>query len=323
MEILPNIHRIETRLGERLLAQHLLIGRRIYLVDTGIAGTPGESIFPYLDELGVAPEEVTGVVITHPDSDHFGGNGAVAERCPRAVIMAHALDAALVESPERCLDERYDFSKVYGVPLPNSIRSKIQIGMGSAVPVDVHLAGGEELLVAPDRLIQVLHCPGHSLGHLVLYDAENCAAVVTDAVLGNYIPNIASAPMFAPTYRFKQSYLATIQKLRDLQLDILLGSHFPVIRGSGAVDLFLSQSAEFVARLDRLVIGVLEQAEHPLSLSDIVTEIRNRVHPWASPSDPMVSYSLCYPVAGALDDGVAGGRLRVSPNSHGTRYRVL
>jgi glyoxylase-like metal-dependent hydrolase (beta-lactamase superfamily II) len=318
-EILPNIHRIETPLGERLLAQHILIGDRVYLVDTGLADTPEEWIFPYLDEMDVAPEDVAGAIITHPDSDHFGGNAAVAERYPRALIVSHTLDAPLVESPERCLDERYDFDRIYGAPMPGSIRSRARTGMGSSVPVDVRLAGDEELRIAPGRTIRVLHCPGHSLGHLVLYDSENRAAVLTDAALGSYIPTTAGEAMFAPTYRFRRPYLATIRKLRELQLETLLCSHFPVIRGREAVEAFLDESEEFVVRLDRLVIGALQEAGRPTPLAGIVAEIRDRVQQWTSPGDPMVSYSLCYPVAGALDDGVSGERLEVS--SDGYRLR--
>ena len=45
MEILPGIHRIESDLGARFMCQYLLVGEdRTVLVDTGLAGTPEETL---------------------------------------------------------------------------------------------------------------------------------------------------------------------------------------------------------------------------------------------------------------------------------------
>src|ERR671921_1042154 len=71
MEILPGIHRIESDLGERFMCQYLLVGgESTVLVDTGLAGTPGEVIVPYLEGIGLGVEDLDepGFWIAHSSS---------------------------------------------------------------------------------------------------------------------------------------------------------------------------------------------------------------------------------------------------------------
>ena len=49
-EVAPGIHRLESDLGPRFMAQYVLRGdERTLLVDTGLAGTPAEVIRPSID----------------------------------------------------------------------------------------------------------------------------------------------------------------------------------------------------------------------------------------------------------------------------------
>src|SRR6478736_882764 len=48
-EVAPGIHRIESNLGPRFMAQYLLVGEdRTVLVDTGLASTPDDVLAPAL-----------------------------------------------------------------------------------------------------------------------------------------------------------------------------------------------------------------------------------------------------------------------------------
>jgi pantothenate synthetase len=56
-EVAPGIHRIESDLGPRFMAQYLLVGEeRSLLVDTGLADTPDAVLVPALERAGVEPE---------------------------------------------------------------------------------------------------------------------------------------------------------------------------------------------------------------------------------------------------------------------------
>jgi glyoxylase-like metal-dependent hydrolase (beta-lactamase superfamily II) len=93
MLVAPGIHRIESILGPRPFSQYLLDGgERTLLVDTGTKETPGEVILPFLAAAGVDPASLDLVLLSHADVDHFGGNAAIRQAAPRALLCAHAAD---------------------------------------------------------------------------------------------------------------------------------------------------------------------------------------------------------------------------------------
>src|SRR2546422_1042710 len=169
VELYKNVFQIQSLFGGRNLFQYLFAGANFVLVDTGIATTPEETILPYLDRLKISPERLTLVVVTHPDLDHQGGNDAMKRAAPRACLACGLADRALVEDPRALFDQRYNFLKEdHGVgfdpdPWPEA---------GKPRRVDLCFAGGESIRVADDWELEVLHVPGHSRGHLALYDRK-------------------------------------------------------------------------------------------------------------------------------------------------------
>src|SRR5438445_13877591 len=100
MEIQPGIHRLESRVGPRYLFQHMLVGERILLVDSGMAHTPQEVIFPYLRSMGCEPTRIDYLRITHPHSDHFAGNAESREAAPRASLLCGHAGRSTTADPE-------------------------------------------------------------------------------------------------------------------------------------------------------------------------------------------------------------------------------
>jgi glyoxylase-like metal-dependent hydrolase (beta-lactamase superfamily II) len=89
-EVAPGIHRIESDLGSRFMAQYLLIGaQRTVLVDTGLAQTPDTALVPALEEAGLEPDLI---LISHADLDHCGGNRTMRQRYPRTLLACHERD---------------------------------------------------------------------------------------------------------------------------------------------------------------------------------------------------------------------------------------
>ena len=83
MEIAPGIHRIESSLGVRFMAQYVLAGdARTLLVDTGMSDTPAEALGPYLESVGLGLQSIDEVIISHADLDHSGGNRSLRELHP-------------------------------------------------------------------------------------------------------------------------------------------------------------------------------------------------------------------------------------------------
>ena len=255
MEILPGIHRIESDLGERFMCQYLLAGedRRI-LVDTGLSGTPGEVIVPYLQSVGLSADDLDEVLISHADVDHCGGNAALKGLNPNLRFLCGEPDRAWVESTNLIVAEIYRWFEPYGFGMDAGSLDWIRTELGADCPVDTGLRGGETLRLGPSRRLEVLHLPGHTPGHLGLWDPDHGAAIIIDAVLERGIYDRAGTLLQPPRYFDAAAYRATIRRLRALAPEHLLTAHYPPMRGQEVLD-FLDRSLEFTDRVHEVTRG--------------------------------------------------------------------
>jgi glyoxylase-like metal-dependent hydrolase (beta-lactamase superfamily II) len=245
MEILPGIHRIESDLGARFMCQYLLVGEdRTVLVDTGLAGTPEEVIIPYMGGIGLTPEDVDEVIISHADVDHCGGNRALKERHPSLWFSCGEADRPYVESNQVMLAEIYRWSEPYGFGPDEESKEWISEELGGDSPIDAGLRGGETMRLGPGRRIEILHLPGHTPGHLGIWDPENAAAIIIDAALETGIYDREGNRLIPPRYFDAPSYQSTIRKLRTLRPEHLLTAHYPPMQGEEAL-AFLDRSIDF------------------------------------------------------------------------------
>jgi glyoxylase-like metal-dependent hydrolase (beta-lactamase superfamily II) len=246
MEVAPGIHRIEGDLGERYVCQYLLLGEeRTLLVDTGLRDMPAEVIAPYLATLNRSLEDVDDVLISHADVDHCGGNAALRAVAPRARLMCGEADRAWIECNEAMMAGNYRWYEPYGFGPSADDVAFLERELGGDAPVDVGLRGGETLRLGPSRRVEVLALPGHTPGHLGLWDPRSGAAIVIDAVLGDGIYDRAGNRLIPPRYYSAAGYEATIRRLRALDPALLLTAHYPVMERDAARE-FLDRSLAFV-----------------------------------------------------------------------------
>ena len=256
MEVVPGIHRIESVLGPRPFSQYLLYGEKCLLVDTGVAETPEGVILPYLDSVGLHPSALDFVLNTHADVDHFGGNNAIRDAASRAVLCAHAADVAWIEERSRILQERYGWYADEDVDYPPEVKDWLRDAMGPDVPIDLRLVGGETFRLGPDLEVEVLHLPGHSPGHVGLWEPRSATAIITDAALSAGLLNMEGRIISPPPYFDVAAYEGTVNLLRSLSPRLLLTTHYGVMKEQEA-DRFLEESATFVKRARQAVSEAL------------------------------------------------------------------
>jgi glyoxylase-like metal-dependent hydrolase (beta-lactamase superfamily II) len=278
MEILPGIHRIESDLGERFMCQYLLVGEeRTVLIDTGLAGTPEAVIVPYLEGIGLSASDVDEVIVSHADVDHCGGNRALKEMNPQLRFSCGEADRAWVESKERIMAEVYGWSEPYGFGLDDEAKGWIRAELGGDAPVDAGLRGGETLRLGPDWRIELLHLPGHTPGHLGVWDQRNAAAIIVDAALEAGIYDREGTLLQPPRYFDAASYRSTIRKLRSMRPGQLLTAHYPVMREREALD-FLDRSLDFTDGVDRATREGLEDGV--TALWELTQRVDGRLGPY-------------------------------------------
>jgi glyoxylase-like metal-dependent hydrolase (beta-lactamase superfamily II) len=316
-EVAPGIYRIESILGPRPFAQYLLREERSLLVDTGIATTPEEVILPSFQELELDPADLNYVLISHADVDHFGGNATVRAAAPRAIFCAHLADCDWIGDRERILRERYGWYAAHGPDADYDTDTKdwLRNALGPDVPVDLHLVGGEVFRLGPRLSVEVLHLPGHSLGHIGLWDPSSRSAIITDATLGAGLLNNEGEVIHPPPYILLEEYEATVRRLQRLAPERLLTAHYAVMEGA-EVNRFLDESLAFVARARSAIEAAIEESDE-VTMSGLLTTLNPILGPFTS-----MANELGGPIRTHLQELVANGRIEEIADRQPPAWRV-
>lgn len=303
MEVAEGIHRIEGRFAGRYLFQHVLVGERVLLVDTGVVSTPEELIFPYLESIGRSASDVDYVLSTHPDTDHCGGNGVVRRHAPASRVLGHELDVHWLEDANAMVAERYDcFRDDHGIGDSREDLDATLAQCGDPVPVDVALRGGEWVALSDNWRVEVMHTPGHSEGHLSVWDPRSATLVIADAAMGRALPYVDGKPALAATYTHPTPYAETNERLREREPDLLLTAHFPELRGE-AIHEFLDDSRSLVTDIEAVLVDSVEA--EPRGLRELIDAVDERLGPL--PAETKSTWA--FPIAGHMDELEAAGRV--------------
>jgi glyoxylase-like metal-dependent hydrolase (beta-lactamase superfamily II) len=291
MEVAPGIHRIESVLGPRPFSQYLLRGERTLLFDTGVRETPADVVLPWLARAGVDPAGLDLVLISHADVDHFGGNEAIRAAAPRALLCAHEADVGWIESRELILRERYGWYDEHGIGYPPETLAWLRDAMGADVPVDLALRGGERIRLGQGLEVEVLHLPGHTAGHLGLWEPASRTAIVMDAVMASGLLDTDGNVIHPPPIPDVSGYERSARLLQALRPELLLTAHYHPIEGPD-VSRFLEESLDFVERARRVVDRTPD-----LPLAELLERANGELGPFTS-----MPNELAATLRGVLDE---------------------
>ena len=180
-EIVPGIFQISLPLTNPDLANvniYLVRGDSgCLLVDTGMNTTESFNLLKEgLGEIGVSFEDISRVVITHVHIDHYGMAGRLKQLSPTEVLF-HQREIDFVESRyinmESLLSQVEGWLHSNGVPeseLSQMRTASVELARFAVpIPPDVTLHGGETI-TQDSFQFRVLWTPGHSAGHIALYE---------------------------------------------------------------------------------------------------------------------------------------------------------
>jgi glyoxylase-like metal-dependent hydrolase (beta-lactamase superfamily II) len=176
IRLAPGVLEIDTLLGgwERMTAGYLIEGERPVLVETGSQSSI-DTLLAALAELGVGPNDLAGVAVTHIHLDHAGGVGDVARAFPNASVYVHPKGARHLVDPERLVDSA---SRVYG-PLLDSLYGRLDPTPAERIVV---LEDGDEIDIGGGRSLRTIDSPGHAKHHVGLLDSGSGYLFAGDAV---------------------------------------------------------------------------------------------------------------------------------------------
>lgn len=123
---------------------------------------PGGDVDLLLAEVEKAGVRLEKLLLTHAHVDHVGGTLAIARRLNLPILGPQEGDAFW-------LDALPDQARMYGFPPAEAFRPDHWLHDGDTVELG-------------ELRFQVIHCPGHTPGHVVFYEPESRHAFVGDVL---------------------------------------------------------------------------------------------------------------------------------------------
>jgi glyoxylase-like metal-dependent hydrolase (beta-lactamase superfamily II) len=165
-------------------------GRQAAIVDTGLKGSEAE-IGDAVKAAGLEWADVRHVIVTHKHPDHAGSLAAVLAAASNATVSAGEADIGTIQSP-RPIEAVADGAEIFG--------------------------------------LQIVATPGHTPGHISVFDAGAHVLVTGDAVNGS------GADVAGPNPQYTEDMAKaneSAKKLAALDVDTILFGHGDPIKSGG------------------------------------------------------------------------------------------
>lgn len=182
-----------------------------------------------MQEHGSHPSEVSKLVITHVHPDHYGMAGTL-KRLSSCEVVIHEKDAEVIKdrylAPKQLTSGMSDFMAMNGVPTENapemSTGSMGMLDKVAAVPADDVVKGGEYLR-AGDYEFELIWTPGHSPGHICIYEPNRKILFTGDHILPTITPNVS---IHTQTHGSPLGdYMRSLDVVEKLDVDYVFPAH--------------------------------------------------------------------------------------------------
>lgn len=233
-------------------ACYLILADKVALIETGPA--PGTvHIKDALKKLGIPPEQVDYIIVTHIHLDHAGGAGVMARDLPRAKVCVHPRGAMHLIDPARLAAGARaiygeSFDRLFGAVLPVP-------GERVCTPAD-----GEILDLGGGRILTFYHTPGHARHHFIIHDPASRGVFSGDTLgvrfqalsrlVGSDIILLSTPPPeFDPA-----GMIETLDRVAGLDLDYIYFAHYGRAGGVSAILAYLKDQLHVFEALGRRVL---------------------------------------------------------------------
>jgi len=236
-EVLPHLYRIEVPLPRnplKVLNSYLIKDRdRNLLIDTGFNQEEcRRAMTSALEELDVDMNR-TDLFITHLHSDHLGQAGILSK--PGSRIYFNEKEADIIsEGHEKFVAQWYqqlhDAYSTNGFPedeLDKAMAKHPGRRYEAKEKIDFTRVREGDIITAGDYSFRCIDTPGHSPGHMCLYEADKKIFVSGDHILFDITPNIAYWSVMKDPLK---DYLASLDKVFPLEAEVVLPGHRSILK---------------------------------------------------------------------------------------------
>ncbi len=195
---------------------YILNAEKPAVVDTA-TGRHYEVVLKAMAEVGIEPEDLEAIILTHVHLDHAGGASVLAQKCPNADVYIHHSGAQFLENPEPIWEGTKevvgDRIRYYREPDPIPADRIIEVDDGDIIDLGNHR-------------LEVYHAPGHAFHHVVYFDIENDGVFTADAA-GINVPDREGVRYTSPPPGFDlDGCLTDVAMIQEIDPTALYYGHF-------------------------------------------------------------------------------------------------
>jgi glyoxylase-like metal-dependent hydrolase (beta-lactamase superfamily II) len=243
MEVSPGIHQLKVPIPNNPLgflnAYLVKTSDGSLLIDTGWNTDEAfNSLQDQLHAAGVGWQDLKYIFITHAHPDHYGLVGRLVKLTPAKLII-HKIERSFLQSryldTGPLMDEMNEWMRINGVP--EDVRASMKnasldmLGLVNVAMPDMVVAGGEHLQLG-DNQFEIIWTPGHSPGHICLYEPNKRLFFSGDHVLPRITPSVG---MHAQSIGNPLAdYLNALHHVATLPADLVFPAHGDVFTGLAA-----------------------------------------------------------------------------------------
>ena len=253
-------------------------GDRYLLVDCGWNRQESwERLAEALRRLGAGPDQVRWVFATHVHSDHYGLAGRVRQSSGAVVSLGRRERESLLAYRDHPQEARRRTAERLRQLAGEDVARLLEAGAAGSpdsrppADPDIYLSGGEDLLLG-GRELEVLATPGHTRGHLCLYDRGHQILFAGDHVLPQITPSIG-VELHRPGSPLAD-FLSSLELVGDLPCRLVLPAHGPVFTDLKGRVLELAEHHRL--RLEECLEQVAQGARTAREVADRLPWTRHR-----------------------------------------------
>lgn len=231
-EVYSNIYKNEILLPNnplKAINSYIIRGEdRNLIIDTGF-NIPGckDAFMKGMEELGIELKK-TSLLVTHLHSDHSGLAAALQKE--GVTVCAGAIDGRLInEMTEEAYWDRFkDYGRLFDLEKDNiSFHDHPGYKYCPKEPIDfIYLKEGDVLKVG-EYTFEIVDIPGHTPGHIGLYERKHKLFFCGDHILDKITPNITF-------WGFEQDilsvYFNNLRKVAQYDIALLLTAHRSTVK---------------------------------------------------------------------------------------------
>ncbi len=241
VEVAPGVFEIQLPLPYRLAIVNAYLLRErdgFTLIDCGLRTEESwTAMRDALQVIGCRIDQIRRILVTHIHPDHFG-LAARLRQAAGAQLYLHRLEVALMEpryaDVQQLLGEVARWLEVNGCPADErefvTTASMAAREFVTVVQPDVLLEGAEALPL-DDSVLRVLWTPGHSPGHICLYDPRRRYLFAGDHLLPKISSNVGLHPQSGANPL--DDYLDSLDRVAALPVERVFPAHGPVFDRHG------------------------------------------------------------------------------------------